>query len=467
MDSPLNLRFPSCTFLFYTNWSENASFSTICLRLHFSFLKIQSVDLAFFLGFTKKSDIIVRLSTTVLIRFQGEFMKKVAIVSAFRSAIGSFGGSLKDINIAELGAQVLEAALQNKQIPADVVDEVIFGNVLSAGHGQNIARQIALRAGIPETTSAYVVNKVCGSGLKSVLLATQSILLGDNDVVVAGGIEIMSQAAYLSKSSRFGSKIGHITLEDSMLKDGLTDAFNDYHMGITAENVAERYHVSREEQDAFAHTSQEKAAKAIAEGRFTEEIVPIRLNSRRGETIFATDEYPRLTPIEKLATLRPAFKKDGTVTAANTSGINDGCAVLVLMSDEKASELNIQPLAYIEAYATSGLDPALMGLGPITASQKALQKLNKTVEDIDLFELNEAFAAQSIPVVKQLGIDPAKVNVNGGAIALGHPIGASGSRILVTLIHELIKQNKELGLCSLCIGGGQGISLIISNAQTN
>lgn len=310
-------------------------------------------------------------------------------------------------------------------------------------------------------------NKVCGSGLKSVLLAAQSILLGDNDVVVAGGIEIMSQAAYLSKSSRFGSKFGHITLEDSMLKDGLTDAFNDYHMGITAENVAERYHVSREEQDAFAHTSQEKAAKAIAEGRFTEEIVPIRLNSRKGETIFATDEYPRLTPIEKLATLRPAFKKDGTVTAANASGINDGCAVLVLMSDEKASELNIQPLAYIEAYATSGLDPALMGLGPITASQKALQKLNKTVEDIDLFELNEAFAAQSIPVVKQLGIDPAKVNVNGGAIALGHPIGASGSRILVTLIHELIKQNKELGLCSLCIGGGQGISLIISNAQTN
>ncbi len=252
-----------------------------------------------------------------------------------------------------------------------------------------------------------------------------------------------------------------------MLKDGLTDAFNDYHMGITAENVAERYHVSREEQDAFAHTSQEKAAKAIAEGRFTEEIVPIRLNSRKGETIFATDGYPRLTPIEKLATLRPAFKKNGTVTAANASGINDGCAVLVLMSDEKASELNIQPLAYIESYATTGLDPALMGLGPITASQKALQKLKKTVEDIDLFELNEAFAAQSIPVVKQLGIDPAKVNVNGGAIALGHPIGASGSRILVTLIHELIKQNKELGLCSLCIGGGQGISLIISNAQIN
>ncbi|HEL1617181.1 acetyl-CoA C-acetyltransferase [Streptococcus suis] len=394
-------------------------------------------------------------------------MKKVAIVSAYRSAIGSFGGSLKDIEIADLGAQVLETALANKNIPADSVDEVIFGNVLSAGQGQNIARQIAIRAGIPQTASAYAVNKVCGSGLKSVLLAAQSIMLGDNDVVVAGGIEIMSQAPYLSKTSRFGSKFGHITLEDSMLTDGLTDAFNDYHMGITAENVAEHYQVSRAEQDAFTYSSQEKAAKAIAEGRFVDEIVPIRLKNRKGETIFATDEYPRLTPIEKLATLRPSFKKDGTVTAANASGINDGCAVLVLMSDEKASELNIQPLAYIEAYATSGLDPALMGLGPITASQKALQKLNKTVEDIDLFELNEAFAAQSIPVVKQLGIDSAKVNVNGGAIALGHPIGASGSRILVTLIHELIKQEKELGLCSLCIGGGQGISLIVSNAQTS
>ncbi|MFM0817697.1 acetyl-CoA C-acetyltransferase [Streptococcus suis] len=394
-------------------------------------------------------------------------MKKVAIVSAYRSAIGSFGGSLKDIEIADLGAQVLETALASKNIPADSVDEVIFGNVLSAGQGQNIARQIAIRAGIPQTASAYAVNKVCGSGLKSVLLAAQSIMLGDNDVVVAGGIEIMSQAPYLSKTSRFGSKFGHITLEDSMLTDGLTDAFNDYHMGITAENVAEHYQVSRAEQDAFTYSSQEKAAKAIAEGRFVDEIVPIRLKNRKGETIFATDEYPRLTPIEKLATLRPSFKKDGTVTAANASGINDGCAVLVLMSDEKASELNIQPLAYIEAYATSGLDPALMGLGPITASQKALEKIGKSVEDIDLFELNEAFAAQSVPVVKQLGINPAKVNVNGGAIALGHPIGASGSRILVTLIHELIKQEKELGLCSLCIGGGQGISLIVSNAQTS
>lgn len=393
-------------------------------------------------------------------------MNKVAIVSAYRSAIGSFGGSLKDIEIADLGAQVLKQALEKKNIPAESIDEVIFGNVLSAGQGQNIARQIAVKVGLPQETSAYSVNKVCGSGLKSVLLAAQSIMLGDNDVVVAGGIEIMSQAPYLSKHSRFGAKFGHLELEDSMLTDGLTDAFEGYHMGITAENVAERYQVTREEQDAFTFASQEKAAQAIAQGTFADEIVPISLQTRKGEVIFDTDEYPRLTPLEKLATLRPAFKKDGTVTAANASGINDGCAVLVLMSEEKAKELNVQPLAFIEAYATSGLDPAYMGLGPIPASQKALQKLGKTVDDIDLFEINEAFAAQSIPVVKELGIPADKVNVNGGAIALGHPIGASGSRILVTLIHELEKRNGNLGLCSLCIGGGQGISLIISKATT-
>lgn len=393
-------------------------------------------------------------------------MSKVAIVSAYRSAIGSFGGSLKDIEIADLGAQVLKQALEKKNIPAESIDEVIFGNVLSASQGQNIARQIAVKAGLPQETSAYSVNKVCGSGLKSVLLAAQSIMLGDNDVVVAGGIEIMSQAPYLSKHSRFGAKFGHLELEDSMLTDGLTDAFEGYHMGITAENVAERYQVTREEQDAFAFASQERAAQAIAQGTFVDEIVPISLQTRKGEVIFDTDEYPRLTPLDKLATLRPSFKKDGTVTAANASGINDGCAVLVLMSEEKAKELNVQPLAFIEAYATSGLDPAYMGLGPIPASQKALQKLGKTVDDIDLFEINEAFAAQSIPVVKELGIPADKVNVNGGAIALGHPIGASGSRILVTLIHELEKRNGKLGLCSLCIGGGQGISLIISKATT-
>ncbi|HFR3550306.1 TPA: acetyl-CoA C-acetyltransferase [Streptococcus suis] len=393
-------------------------------------------------------------------------MNKVAIVSAYRSAIGSFGGSLKDIEIADLGAQVLKQALEKKNIPAESIGEVIFGNVLSAGQGQNIARQIAVKAGLPQETSAYSVNKVCGSGLKSVLLAAQSIMLGDNDVVVAGGIEIMSQAPYLSKHSRFGAKFGHLELEDSMLTDGLTDAFEGYHMGITAENVAERYQVTREEQDAFTFASQEKAAQAIAQGTFVDEIVPISLQTRKGEVIFDTDEYPRLTPLDKLATLRPTFKEDGTVTAANASGINDGCAVLVLMSEEKAKELNVQPLAFIEAYATSGLDPAYMGLGPIPASQKALQKLGKTVDDIDLFEINEAFAAQSIPVVKELGIPADKVNVNGGAIALGHPIGASGSRILVTLIHELEKRNGKLGLCSLCIGGGQGISLIISKATT-
>ncbi len=393
-------------------------------------------------------------------------MNKVAIVSAYRSAIGSFGGSLKDIEIADLGAQVLKQALEKKNIPAESIDEVIFGNVLSAGQGQNIARQIAVKAGLPQETSAYSVNKVCGSGLKSVLLAAQSIMLGDNEVVVAGGIEIMSQAPYLSKNSRFGAKFGHLELEDSMLTDGLTDAFEGYHMGITAENVAERYQVTREEQDAFAFASQEKAAQAIAQGTFADEIVPISLQTRKGEVIFDSDEYPRLTPLDKLATLRPTFKKDGTVTAANASGINDGCAVLVLMSEEKAKELNVQPLAFIEAYATSGLDPAYMGLGPIPASQKALQKLGKTVDDIDLFEINEAFAAQSIPVVKELGIPADKVNVNGGAIALGHPIGASGNRILVTLIHELEKRNGNLGLCSLCIGGGQGISLIISKATT-
>lgn len=392
-------------------------------------------------------------------------MKKVAIVSAYRSAIGSFGGSLKDIEIAELGAQILRAALTNKHIPTDCVDEVIFGNVLSSGQGQNIARQIALRAGLPQTTPAYAVNKVCGSGLKSILLATQSILVGDNDVVVAGGIEIMSQAPYLSKNSRFGGKLGHLNLEDSILTDGLTDAFHRYHMGITAENIAEQYHIGRKEQDAFAYASQKKAAKAISEGRFKDEIVPIPLVSRKGETIFDTDEYPRLTSLEKLATLRPAFKDGGTVTAGNASGINDGCAVLVLMSEDKANELNIQPLAYIESYATSGLDPAYMGLGPITASQKALEKIGKSIEEIDLFEFNEAFAAQSLPIITELGVNPEKVNVNGGAIALGHPIGASGSRILVTLIHELTKQEKKLGLCALCIGGGQGISLIISNAQ--
>ena len=392
-------------------------------------------------------------------------MKKVAIVSAYRSAIGSFGGSLKEINMAELGAQVVQFALEKQKISPSLIEEVIFGNVLGAGQGQNIARQIAIQSGIPDTASAFVVNKVCGSGLKAVQLAAQSILLEEQDVVVAGGIELMSQAPYLSNDSRFGKKLGHISLTDSLLTDGLTDAFSQEHMGITAENVAERYQISRLEQDRFALASQEKALKAIDAKRFSEEIAPVTVRLARKEVQFDTDEYPRNSSLEKLTSLRPAFKPDGTVTAGNSSGINDGCAVVVLMSEKKVKELGIQPLAYIESYATSGLDPAYMGLGPITASKKALKKVNKTVADIDLFELNEAFAAQSIPVISKLGIDPEKVNVNGGAIALGHPIGASGTRILVTLIHELQKRNAKLGLCSLCIGGGQGIAMVISNAE--
>lgn len=389
-------------------------------------------------------------------------MKKVAIVAATRSAIGSFGGSLSDIPIADLGALIAQSALKISGLAADQIDEVIFGNVLSAGQGQNIARQIAIKAGLPETTSAFSVNKVCGSGLKSVLLAAQSILLGDQDIVLAGGIEIMSQAPYLSKNTRFGGKLGDLSLEDSILTDGLTDAFDGQHMGMTAGNIAERYHLIRDQQDQFALDSQTKAAKAIASNRFKDEITPVTVTKGRQEVIFDTDEYPRDTNLEKLANLRPAFKKDGTVTAGNASGINDGCAVVILASQEKVEELGLTPLAYIEAYATSGLDPAYMGLGPIEASKKALAKLGKTVADIDLFELNEAFAAQSIPVIQELGLDTEKVNVNGGAIALGHPIGASGTRILVTLIHELKKRQGKLGLCALCIGGGQGISLVIS-----
>lgn len=389
-------------------------------------------------------------------------MKKVAILAAHRSAIGSFGGSLKDCSLADLGAQVTRYSLENSHIPATAIDEVIFGNVLSSGHGQNIARQIAIKAGLPETTPAYAVNKVCGSGLKAVLLAAQSILLGDNDLVIAGGIEIMSQAPYLSKTSRFGGKLGHLELEDSILRDGLTDAFDGQHMGMTAENIAKRYQLTRHEQDAFALASQEKAAAAIEKGLFAAEIAPVEVTINRKSITFDTDEYPRQTSLEALAKLRPAFDPQGTVTAGNASGINDGCAVLILASEEKAKELGITPLAVIDSYATSGLDPAYMGLGPIEASKKAVEKAGLTLEDIDLFELNEAFAAQSIPVIQELGIDPKKVNTRGGAIALGHPIGASGARVLVTLLHALQQENKTRGLCSLCIGGGQGISLIVS-----
>ena len=390
-------------------------------------------------------------------------MSRVAIVSAKRTAIGSFGGSLKDIPAATLGAEVVKKSLEEINISPTLVDEVIFGNVLGAGLGQNIARQIAIFAGIPQEKSAFVVNKVCGSGLKSVVLGAQSILLGDNDIVVCGGVENMSAAPYYTKDVRFGAKLGNFELEDSIIHDGLTDAFENYHMGITAENIAEQFAISREQQDEFAVLSQQKASTAIEKGKFSNEIVPITIKTRKEEKVFDTDEFVRpSTNLESLAKLCPAFKKDGTVTAGNASGINDGAACVILMSEKRASELGINILGFIDGYATAGLDNKVMGLGPIPATRKVLDKLNLTTDDIDLFELNEAFAAQSIAVLNKLNLDTSKVNINGGAIALGHPIGASGCRILVSLVHELINENKNRGLCSLCIGGGQGISVVIS-----
>lgn len=390
-------------------------------------------------------------------------MSRVAIVSAKRTAIGSFGGSLKDIPAATLGAEVVKKSLEEINLSPTLVDEVIIGNVLGAGLGQNIARQIAIFAGIPQEKSAFVVNKVCGSGLKSVVLGAQSILLGDNDIVVCGGVENMSTAPYYTKDARFGAKLGNFELEDSIIHDGLTDAFENYHMGITAENIAEQFFISRKQQDEFATLSQQKASTAIEKGKFSNEIVPITIKTRKEEKVFDTDEFIRpSTNLESLAKLRPAFKKDGTVTAGNASGINDGAACVILMSEKRASELGINILGFIDGYATAGLDNKVMGLGPIPATRKVLDKLNLTTDDIDLFELNEAFAAQSIAVLNELNLDTSKVNINGGAIALGHPIGASGCRILVSLVHELINENKNRGLCSLCIGGGQGISVVIS-----
>ena len=390
-------------------------------------------------------------------------MSRVAIVSAKRTAIGSFGGSLKDIPAATLGAEVVKKSLEEINLSPTLVDEVIFGNVLGAGLGQNIARQIAIFAGIPQEKSAFVVNKVCGSGLKSVVLGAQSILLGDNDIVVCGGVENMSTAPYYTKDARFGAKLGNFELEDSIIHDGLTDAFENYHMGITAENIVEQFAISREQQDEFATLSQQKASAAIKKGKFSNEIVPITIKTRKEEKVFNTDEFVRPnTNLASLAKLRPAFKKDGTVTAGNASGINDGAACVILMSEKRANELGINILGFIDGYATAGLDNKVMGLGPIPATRKVLDKLNLTTDDIDLFELNEAFAAQSIAVLNELNLDTSKVNINGGAIALGHPIGASGCRILVSLVHELINENKNRGLCSLCIGGGQGISVVIS-----
>ena len=390
-------------------------------------------------------------------------MNRVAIVSAKRTAIGSFGGSLKDISAAKIGGELVKQALEDINLNPNLVDEIIFGNVLQTGLGQNVARQIAVNAGIPKEKSAFVVNKVCGSGLKSVVLGVQSILLGDNDVVVCGGVENMSAAPHYTKNARFGQKLGSFELEDTVINDGLTDAFENYHMGITAENIAEQYNITREEQDEFALSSQKKAAAAIENNQFANEIAPIVIKTRREEIIFDIDEFVRPnTTLESLAKLRPAFKKDGTVTAGNASGINDGAACVILMSEIRAKELGLEVLAYIDGYASAGLDNKVMGLGPVPATQKVLEKLSLNIEDIDLFEMNEAFAAQSIAVTRLLSLDSNKVNTRGGAISLGHPIGASGCRVLVTLVHALINDNKEKGVCSLCIGGGQGIAMVIS-----
>ncbi|WP_026675038.1 acetyl-CoA C-acetyltransferase [Alkalihalobacterium bogoriense] len=387
----------------------------------------------------------------------------VVVVSAVRTAIGNFAGSLKNIKATELGAIVIKEVIERAKIKKEEVDEVIFGNVLQAGLGQNPARQAAILAELPNEIPAMTINKVCGSGLKSIHLAAQSIQLGEADVVIAGGMENMSQAPYLQMNAREGFRMGNQTIIDSMITDGLWCAFNDYHMGITAENISEKFAISRQKQDAFASWSQEKAAKAIEENRFASEIVPVSIPQRKGEPIiFDQDEYVKSgTSEDKLAKLRPAFKKEGTVTAGNASGLNDGAAAVLLMSRKKAEQLNMTPLAVIKANASAGVDPSIMGTGPVPATKKALEKANLTIDDIDLVEANEAFAAQALAVGAELKIENDKLNVNGGAIALGHPIGASGTRIFVTLVHEMNRRNVKYGLATLCIGGGQGIATIV------
>ena len=394
-------------------------------------------------------------------------MKEIVIASAVRTAIGNFGGSLSGLSATELGVIAAKEAIKRAGINPEEISETIIGNVLSAGLGQNVSRQIAVNAGIPDTKPAMTINKLCGSGLRAVSMAAQFIMLGDADVVLAGGTESMSNAPYLLPQGRNGYRMGHGQVIDSMILDGLTDSFNNYHMGITAENIAERWNISREEQDMFALQSQLKAEKAQASGRFADEIVPVCIPQRKGDPIiFDTDEFPKNgLKLEKLAALKPAFKKDGTVTAGNASGINDGACMLIIMSGEKAAELGVKPLARILSYGNAALDPAIMGYGPVPATQAALKKAGLTIEDIDLVEANEAFAAQSIAVARDLKLDPAKVNVNGGAIALGHPIGASGARILTTLVYEMKRRGANKGLATLCIGGGQGTALIIENIK--
>ncbi|GAE36983.1 acetyl-CoA C-acetyltransferase [Halalkalibacter akibai] len=390
-------------------------------------------------------------------------MREVVIVSAVRTPVGAFGGALASISAVDLGVVATKEAIKRAGIQPEQVDEVLIGNILSAGLGQNVARQVAIYAGLPETTPAMAINKLCGSGLRTVSMAAQFIALGDADVILAGGIESMSNAPYVMPDARWGQRMGNAELVDTMIYDALTDKFNNYHMGITAENIAEKWQITREMQDEFALKSQQKAEAAQKEGRFTEEIVPVDIPQRKGNPIKVdTDEYPKHgMTLEKLAKLRPAFKKDGTVTAGNASGINDGAAMVVLMAKEKAEELGIKPLATIVSYGNAALDPAIMGYGPVPATRIALDKAGLTIDDLDLIEANEAFAAQSLAVVKDLKLDPEKVNVNGGAIALGHPVGASGTRVLVTLLHEMKRRDAKRGLATLCVGGGQGTALIV------
>lgn len=389
--------------------------------------------------------------------------KDVVIVSAVRTPIGSFGGSLKKVTAVNLGVYAAKEAVKRSGIKAEQIDEVIVGNVLGAGLGQNVARQISVGSGIPVEIPSLTINKVCGSGLRAVSMASQFIQNGDADIILCGGTESMSNAPYLMPGARWGQRMGDGKVIDYMVHDGLTDIFNNYHMGITAENIAEKWNITKEEQDLFSVSSQNKAEAAQKSGRFVDEIVPVEIPQRKGNPLVVdTDEFPRHgSTYESISKLRPAFKKEGTVSAGSSSGINDGAAMFVVMSAEKAAELGIEPLATIKSFASGGVDPSIMGYGPVPATKKALEKLNWTVADLDLIEANEAFAAQSIAVVRDLGLNPEIVNVNGGAIALGHPIGASGARILVTLLHEMKKRDSKKGLATLCIGGGMGTTILV------
>lgn len=390
-------------------------------------------------------------------------MREVVIVSAARTAIGAFGGAFTDVSVVDLGATVIRGVMERIQLDPKEVDDVIMGVVLQAGNGQNPTRQAALKAGLGIDVPAMSINKLCGSGMKAIHLAAQEIMLGDAEVVIAGGMENMTQAPYLLKNARYGYRMGHGEMMDSMISDGLTCAINHYHMGITAENLAEQYGIRREEQDAFSALSQERAVAAIEAGRFQDEIIPVFIPQRKGEPLVVdTDEYPKQgTTIESLGKLRPAFKKDGTVTAGNASGINDGAAAVVVMSLEKAQGLGLKPLAKIVSMASAAVEPSIMGIGPVPAVRQALAKAKLNMDEIELVEFNEAFAVQSLAVLKELPFRPEIVNVNGGAIALGHPIGASGARIIVTLLHEMEKRDLKRGLASLCVGGGMGVATII------